>query len=424
VAPAPAIAAPLDVRFATLREAVDALIEIDPSLRCNREAVTFLERESQRLQYALSTSVNDFDQWGEWSSDGAKTATAWIDTVCHVPKSEAKAQLRRGKALPGLPVAAAAWRAGDIGTAQVDALIRVKRPVTEQALARDESLLVDYAKEMKFAHFSKALDYWEQLADQDGTEEAARARRERRDVYLVPESNGYFGKMNFGAIEGAIVAKELERLEAELFKLDWEEAKERLGRDPRPDDLARTSAQRRADSMIEMAVRSASARASEGRHRRHRLSDSVRAHLSVGAGSGRDPGVASVLDEYRQLRADHLFPRQTGRVLGHLTLFHRGHPKSARSTRSRVSSRVLRPFGRQVRDGPHRPSRSRRPHHPGERPGPVRFPQSTPLRATPARRVVKCYGRPAPGTEVCAFSNAPLRCALAWAAWLVGAVTR
>jgi hypothetical protein len=227
--------------------------------------IIFLERELNRLQYAVSTSLASFDQWGEWALDGAKTAVAWIDTVCHLPKKEARAELRRGKALPGLPLAAQAWRRGDIGADHIDALVRVKRPVTDEALARDEALLVDYARTMKFAHFSNALDYWEQLADQEGTEEAALAQKARRDVYLVPSTGGYLGKMNFDLIDGAIVANELQRLEKELFEADWAEAKERLGRDPRPHELARTSAQRRADAMVEMAVRSASARATPRR---------------------------------------------------------------------------------------------------------------------------------------------------------------
>ena len=255
-ATAPAITKPADVR---LREAIDDLIETDPSLRCDREMIIFLERELHRLQYTMSTSVAAFEQWGEWALDGAKSSTAWIDTVCHLPKGEARAQLRRGQALPGLPLAAAAFAAGDIGTAQIDALVRVKRPVSEEALARDEALLVDYARTMKFAHFSNAVAYWEQLADQDGTEEAALGRQARRDVYLVPSPDGYLGKMNLDFIEGAIVAKELERLEAELFEADWAKAKEELGRDPRPHELARTCAQRRADALVEMALRSKSA---------------------------------------------------------------------------------------------------------------------------------------------------------------------
>jgi hypothetical protein len=247
-----------EVRYATFSEGLKELIETPPSLRCDAKTITFLQRARSQIDYVMSTSGAEFEQWGEWGHDGALSATSWIDTTCHVPKKEARAQLRRGKALAALPLVAQAWKDGDIGAAHVDALLRVKRPVTEGALSEAEGVLVDAARTLKFAEFSSVVDYWEQHADQDGTDEAAEAKRTQRDVYLYPSPNGYLGEMRFDTIGGAIVAKEHKRLEEELFKADRAEAKERLGRDPRNDELARTPAQRRADAMIEMAVRSAS----------------------------------------------------------------------------------------------------------------------------------------------------------------------
>jgi hypothetical protein len=247
-----------DEAIARMSEGLDWLAEHDSSLFCDGDSIKALERQGSRLECAKARAVCSFDQWKEWGHDGALTATAWIDTTCHVPKSEARAQLRRGKALPGLPLAAAAWATGDIGAAQIDVLVKAKRPVTEDALAGAEAYLVQAGIDMKFGSFCGVVAYWEQMADQDGTDEAALARQARRDAYLVPSPDGYVGQMNFDVIGGAIVAKEHKRIAQELFEADWAEAKERLGRDPHVDDLARTPAQRRADAMIEMAVRSAS----------------------------------------------------------------------------------------------------------------------------------------------------------------------
>ena len=250
-----------DVRYATLSAGLKELIETPPSLRCDGDTIAFLQRVRSQIDYTLSTSGAEFDQWGQWGRDGALSATAWIDTTCHIPKKQARAELRRGHALAALPLLAQAWKEGDIGAAHVDAVLRVKRPVTEEALARDESILVDAARTMKFAQFCTVVDYWEQHADQDGSDEAAQARKAQRDVYLVPTPGRYLGQMNLDPIGGAIVAKELKAIEDEFFAADWAEAKERLGRDPHADELCRTPAQRRADAMIEMAVRSASASA-------------------------------------------------------------------------------------------------------------------------------------------------------------------
>ena len=264
-APAPSSTPGPDVVLVNLRAAVDDFLATPASLRCDPETIIFMEREMNRMSYGMSESVAEFDQWREWGHDGALSATAWIDTLCHLPKKEARAQLRRGKALPGLPLAAEAWRKGDIGPAQVDVLIKAKCPVTEDALAGAEDYLVQAGIDMKFAAFCGVVAYWEQMADQDGTEEAAEAKRAERDVYLFPSPYGYRGEMRFDSIGGAIVVKEHKRIEDEFFEADWAEAKERLGRDPHVDELARTPAQRRADAMIEMAARSASARGTERR---------------------------------------------------------------------------------------------------------------------------------------------------------------
>jgi hypothetical protein len=147
--------------------------------------------------------------------------------------------------------------------AQVDSLAQAASgpgPGTAEAFARDEALLVEHAKGMKFAPFRSVLAYWTQLADPDGAEKSDLERMARRDVYLTKSvSDMHLGKMNLDPISGAIVSGELVRLEAELFAADWAKAKDELGRDPKIHELARTSAQRRADALVEMAIRSASA---------------------------------------------------------------------------------------------------------------------------------------------------------------------
>jgi hypothetical protein len=155
-----------------------------------------------------------------------------------------------------MPVVKEAWQNGDIKTAQVERMVKAKTPRTEEVFARDEQMLVDEAKRLKFNAFDSVMGYWENLADPDGANEADLARIERRKAWLAKSGGGYFGQMNFDQVSGTIVYDELSRIEQEFFAADWAEAKHRLGREPKVHELARTKDQRGADAMVEMAIRS------------------------------------------------------------------------------------------------------------------------------------------------------------------------
>jgi hypothetical protein len=140
------------------------------------------------------------------------------------------------------------------------AMASARRHRTEASMARDEEMLVAQAAELGFEDFSRALSYWKQLADPDGAEAADEERKASRNVYLESSVDGlWLGQMTLDPVSGSIVSGELNRLEHDLFEADCAEAKERLGRTGRIDELARTSAQRRADALVEMATRSRTA---------------------------------------------------------------------------------------------------------------------------------------------------------------------
>jgi hypothetical protein len=243
-----------------LTELLDRFEREDPFSYSDAASVEALERDLGRLHCVTSKAVAGFDAAGEWALDGAHSTAAWLSTRCHLPLSEARSQLRRGKTLPRMPLVEEAFSAGEIGVAQVDVLVRAVQSmarVNDELFPRDEAVLVSAATELKFAAFSATVAYWTQLADPDGAEACEMEKRARRDVYVSQSLGGmWLGKMTFAPIEGAIYSGELMRLEAVLFEADWAEAKVRLGRDPHLDELARTPGQRRADAAVEMAVRS------------------------------------------------------------------------------------------------------------------------------------------------------------------------
>jgi hypothetical protein len=244
----------------TLELLMKELEEADPASLGDGESIVALQKLHARFEAVSAKALSHFDRSGDWALDGAKGAAPWLATKCHLPRATARRLVRRSRLLRQLPRCADAWSKGEISSAHLDAIIGVRRPSTEATLERDEALLVRQAKRLRFEQFLRAVQYWDQLADPDGTEEAAEERRARRDVYLAATFDGMFlGKMSLDPISGAIVSGEHQRIEAELFAADWAKAREELGREPTIDELWRTPSQRRADALVEMAIRSRTA---------------------------------------------------------------------------------------------------------------------------------------------------------------------
>lgn len=238
--------------------AIDDLVAADASAVSDPETLVELHRQLARMEAVVARADADFETSGAWAPDGAQTAGAWLAASTHEPRSSVQRSLRLGRAMRVLPAAGEAWLAGGLDSAHLAALSRVQRTATEEALARDEAMLVAEAKRLSFASWTKALAYWELHADPDGAERGAEDDYESRAVHLSQSfKEHWIGDMRFDPISGTIVAGELGRIYDELFRAGWAAAKERLGREPLVSHLGRTPAQRRADAMVEMARRSA-----------------------------------------------------------------------------------------------------------------------------------------------------------------------
>src|SRR5262245_4573585 len=104
---------------------------------------------------------------------------------------------------------------------------------------------------MRFSGFARVMAYWVQRADPDGSERTEEDKVAGRRLHLSRSMGGvWFGDFTLDPISGTIVSDALERVENELFQRDWNEARERLGREPVVTDLPRTAAQRRADALV------------------------------------------------------------------------------------------------------------------------------------------------------------------------------
>ena len=224
------------------------------------DAVLRLQRLRGKLDVAEARVLARWDSLGEWRPSGAKTASAWLSWKQHIPVGVARQRLRHARAIRELPLIERAWVAGEIDRSHVTSMLGVRTARTAKAFERDHHILVESARSVGFIDFKAHCDRWERIVDADGAEQNAEDDQNAREVHLSQSFGGmWFGKMTLEPISGEVVNTTLRLIETELFKADWAAAKERFGREPTILDLDRTPAQRRADALVEMAIRARTA---------------------------------------------------------------------------------------------------------------------------------------------------------------------
>lgn len=227
----------------------DELAELNIGLA---RATSMIEAQAARAADALRTSPLV-------AAAGYRSPRMWLAHHTGLAPATCGRHLRLGRIMREVPEAGAALEAGEIGADHLHRLGAARNARTAPRLAKDAKQLVAWAKELSYEEFDRLLSYWSRLADPDGAHRSAADDYAARSAYLVETVSGMWtGSQTFDPVTGAIVARELERLERELFDADRAAARERLGRDPTTDELGRTPTQRRADAFAEMARRSAS----------------------------------------------------------------------------------------------------------------------------------------------------------------------
>ena len=147
--------------------------------------------------------------------------------------------------------------AGRISLDHVRVLCHAKETAPE-AYGDSEERLLGVASTQRFDRFETVLQYWRYYNAPEDEEAKAAQRHSDRRVHCSRTLDGMVVlDALLDPITGEVVARELERLEQELFEADWSAARERLGDSATQADLGRTPSQRRADALRLMAERSA-----------------------------------------------------------------------------------------------------------------------------------------------------------------------
>ena len=241
-----------NVALEPLDTAIDGLLASDPDACTDAELhdlVVGLQRQSHRLAAVRAKLISAWAARGAWSDDGSRTAAHRFSRDASTSINSAKVEVRRARALRSMPHTAAALANGDVSPDHVDLLARANDNGRRAQFSEHEELLVRLCKPLRYAEAVKTVEYWRQQADAAGCEDEAQRRDAGRHATAAVTLDGMVDVQAWlDPVGGAAFKNELDRLERQLYLADKKSIS------------PRTVTQRRADAMVEMAIRSRTAR--------------------------------------------------------------------------------------------------------------------------------------------------------------------
>ncbi|HEV2929146.1 MAG TPA: DUF222 domain-containing protein, partial [Propionibacteriaceae bacterium] len=231
---------------AALHQAVDEVAAVDLDSLTDGELdaeLIALVRAKHRLDAELARRAARWDRSGVWRADGSRAPWARLSRTASLSPGAAKQVLRHGRDLASMPVTTEAWAGGEIGADHVDLLAGAAGGGRGELFARDEALLVSQCAELTFGQVVKTVRYWCQRADaeldRDGTPPPKPGTLRLHTGFDGTVS----GEFQLEPIAGATVTEALRRIERDLYRQDQR------------DGVIRTTSERLAAALVQLAVR-------------------------------------------------------------------------------------------------------------------------------------------------------------------------
>ena len=234
-----------------LTEAIDGLADLDVDGLDDTElyeAVAAIGGLATRLEAIWCRLIATWDRRQLWADNGSKSPGARLARETHHRRSDCDRLVRRARDLASMPATRQAYAAGELSGAHVDLVASCNREWRNAEFTDAEQFLVDLCRSPSFNVAYRGIDYWKQLADRNAADRDANIVR---DGWHLSASLGWHGEL---VINGA-----LDPLGGEIVKTQLDRICEQLRLQDQRDGVTRTATQRRADALVEMALRSTTA---------------------------------------------------------------------------------------------------------------------------------------------------------------------
>jgi Domain of unknown function (DUF222) len=235
----------------TLTAVLDELADVDLDSLDDDElhaAVVGVGTVSTRLEAQWCRLIAVWDRRQLWADNGSKAAGARLAREAHLRRGEADRLVRRSRDLASMPATAEAYVTGELTGRHVDLVASCNRQWRNAEFAESEELLVNLCRTPFYGVAYRGIEYWKQLADRAAADRDGETVRQGRHLSA---SVGWRGEV---VVDGV-----LDPLGGEIFKRELDRLCEQRRLQDLRDGVERTTQQRRADALVEMATRSATA---------------------------------------------------------------------------------------------------------------------------------------------------------------------
>lgn len=223
------------------------------------DGVIGLDRVRNMTDAALCAEVGRFDAKQIFIGDGMRSTVAWLRSRTELSHGQASQVIHRARALRSMPLVAAAYGLGLIGSAKVDALVDARVGV-EDLFAEHEAEVIEEARRLNAAQCRIYLARWRRvaLASLGSTDDGPEPAPEDRNRFHCSETADGRHKIDgdLDAVSGAKVLAALKSRVDSMFQ---------SGAVKRSDGIKRSRLE--ADALMELIDRGAEPGVKQGRTR-------------------------------------------------------------------------------------------------------------------------------------------------------------
>jgi uncharacterized protein DUF222 len=205
----------------------------DPTLR---RQLLALSTAANRVNAELIRRVDVFDRRALAEQDGFRTAKSWLQGFGRMSGQVAHRFVKAARLLRRLPKLAAVVQSGEVSAEHVQQVARLAEQVTVEQVAEVEATLADAARVLDLPRFAMVCERVRAHVDPDGQDPGEAF--ERRSLTLSPSGGMVIVRGQLDPEGGAALATALDAVMA-----------------PPAEGDERSSAQRRADALAELARR-------------------------------------------------------------------------------------------------------------------------------------------------------------------------